>query len=106
MIRDLIGAVVGTQTSVTCKQIVQSLDYVRFNCAGRQGESNIIERAFHVKGWTKRFTTHPEHTRPPVVGKHLSDSDLVNVLRRERDADDLQLLPFAVYDCRQSTSWL
>src|SRR6185369_10429183 len=67
---------------------------------------HIIECTFHVERWPKRFTTHPEHAGPPIVGKHLTTSNLINVFRGQCYTNDLQLLPFAVYDCRQRTSWL
>ena len=41
---------------------------------------------------------HPQNAEVLGVGQHVARLDLKHVLRRERDADDAQLLPPAVDD--------
>ncbi len=58
----------------------------------------------------ERLAAHPEHAEARVVGDELAGPDGVDVLGRERHADDAQLAAPAVDDarqtCRPSTRWL
>src|SRR5688572_6532894 len=96
MMGNLVIAVISAKTAVVREQIIELSNYLRFRCSWSKCQRKIIECAFHVKNWAKGFATHPQHSGTAVIRKHLTASNLINVLRRECEADDLQLLPFAV----------
>ena len=51
---------------------------------------DVVEGAVHVEGERHSFFVHPEDAEMAVVGDDAPRLDLVDVLRREHDADDLQ----------------
>ena len=66
--------------------------------AGRQREHDVVEAALHVERRGQRPPLHPEDAEAPVVGDELARADAVDVLRRQRHADDGQRAQPAVDD--------
>ena len=67
---------------------------------GRQREHDVVEAALHVEGRGQRLLVHPEDAEALVVGHQLARPDAVDVLGRQRDADDGQAAEASVDDRR------
>ena len=80
-----------------------AIDVVRRRAA-RQRQRHVVEAALHVEGARQRPALHPEDAEAAVVGHELARPDAVDVLRRQRDADDGQRAPPAVDDRRDAVA--
>ena len=63
-------------------------DHVAARGAGRERERDVVEAALHVERRGQRAAAHPEDAEARVVGDELAGADRVDVLGRQRDADD------------------
>ena len=63
---------------------------------GRQRQHDVVEAALHVEGRSQRLPIHPEDAEPLVVRHELAGTDAVDVLGRQRHADDREAAQPAV----------
>ncbi len=78
--------------------LVQPRDHVVFRSARHQRERQVVETAFHVERRRQAAAVHPEDAETRIVRHQLPRADAVDVLRRQRDAHDLEVAPPAVDD--------
>ena len=97
-VRQLILPVVRAQSAVRRQESVEFVDHVRRGAGVRQPHRYVVERPFHAVGDAQRPAPHPQHTVAMIVGKHRTGTQLLDVLRRQRRADDGQRLPATVDD--------
>ena len=90
----------GPQAAVGLEQPVESGDDVGFRGPGHQRQRDIVESALHVKGGGQGFSPHPKQAEAPFIGQDVPRPDVVDILGRQRDADDLKLSTPAVQDRR------
>ncbi len=95
---DLVVATVGAEGSVAVEQRVELRDDFGFAGAASECEGHVVERADHVERRREFVAAHPEDPVAAVIGKDFRRPDFVDVLGRQRDADDAQAFPFAVED--------
>ena len=99
---DLIRSRVGALAAVTRENVVHPVDH--FGCAriGRQGQGDAVERAVHIVGSCQGAFRHPQDCVALEVGHDRAGLDLVDELRRERDAHQRQFFLVAVDDDRET----
>ena len=90
--RELVFTRVGADTAVRLQQGIKATDHILFVAATDQGERDIVERAIHVIGCCQRFLRHPHDAVAFVIGKQCAGRDLVDVLGRHRQRDDVERL--------------
>ena len=99
-VRDLQRARDRATPAVRFEDPVEARDDVFGGCARSQREHDVVEAALHVKRGGQRLLVHPEDAVAPVVGHHFAWPDAVDVLGRERDADNRQVAEASVEDRR------
>ncbi len=104
--RELLFSAVGAEAAVARQNVIESDDDFGFHGAGRQGQRNVVECAFHVECGSQRRFTHPQYTEAAVVRKDGAAASLVDVLGRQADTDNGELLPAAVDDCAERVTEL
>ena len=93
-----VAATDGVQAAVALEQLIDAVDHLRLVGARAQAQGDVVEGAVHVEGRAHRVAAHPQHAETAVVGEDVGAADLVDVLRRQGDADHAQGLPAAVHD--------
>ena len=94
--RGVIDAVVGDEAAVRREHAVERGHDRRVRRAGCDIHEHAVERAVELERVREFALVHPEDTEAPVVRQRVAGPRLEDVLRRKRDADDLQRLPRAV----------
>jgi hypothetical protein len=61
-------------------------------------QRHVVEGALHVEGGRELLLVHPQHAEAPLVRQHVPFADLVDVLRRQHDAGDREVLEPSVED--------
>ena len=64
----------------------------------QERQRQVVEAALHVERRREAAPVHPEHAEARVVGHELARADAEDVLRRERNPDDLEVAAAAVDD--------
>ena len=92
--RHLRVAPIGVDAAIGRKQAVELVDHRAFAGAGAQAHRYLVKGALHVVGRRQLFARHPKHAKTALVGRAAHAGK--NVFRRQRNAHNGQLAPFAV----------
>ena len=96
--RRLVFTPVRAAAAVRRQQPVDVVEDVVDVGARRQGKGRFVEGAFHVVGRPQRVPAHPDDAVPLVIRVQRARGNGVDVLGRDRGADDRQVASAAVDD--------
>ena len=96
--RELQRARDRAEPAVRLQEAIEAGDHLLGRRARRERERDVVEAALHVEGGGERCAVHPEHAEALVVRHQLARPDAVDVLGRQRDADDREPAQPAVDD--------
>ena len=88
----------GAEPAVGGEQPIDGGDDICLAGTRQQCQRQAVEAAFHVEGGREPASVHPEDAESRVIGDELPRPDAVDILGRQRDADDEQLAAPAVDD--------
>ena len=103
---DLVFAAESADAAVAVEQPVEVVDHLPRIGAAQQRQRQVVEGAVEIVGRGQRLSPHPQDAEPLLVGHQRAGPDGVDVLRRQRDADDPKRPFLAVHDCLQPIAWL
>ena len=104
VVGELVGPSDRATATVARQNAIHGIDGLAFVGARRQPGHDLVEGSSHIQGGRQRAPWHPDDGVALVVGKHGARLDLVQVLRRNRNADDLEPLRMAVHRGAQTAA--
>ena len=93
-VRHLRVAPIGVDAAIGREQAVELVDHRAFAGARAQAHRHLVKGALHVVGRRQLLARHPKHAKTALVGRAAHAGK--NVFRRQRNAHNGQLAPFAV----------
>ncbi len=93
----VIRAVIGGKTAVRCQDAVEIGLHGADVTAGRHIHDHVVERTFQAQCDGQFTRVHPENPVAAIVGHEAARRQFVDVLGRQRNADDPQPFAGAVY---------
>ena len=74
-------------------------EHRRLRGAAHQRERDVVERALQIVRRLQRGARHPDDAEAAIVGHQLAGAQRVDILRRQRHADDVQVALAPIDDC-------
>jgi len=90
-VRRLQAAGNRAHAAVGSQKIIEPVDDLLLRRTAHESEHDVVEATFHVEGSRQGAPVHPHHAEAFVVWQDLTGPNAVDVLGRQRQADDLQL---------------
>ncbi len=87
-VRELQRARDCAEPAVGLEQAIQLRNRLLGGRIVAERQRDVVEAAFNVERGGERLVLHPEDPEPPVIRHQLAGADAVDILRRERHADN------------------
>ena len=95
-VRDLLLPAIGTRRTIGRQQPVEGAGHCGLGIARLERHDGLGKRAVAIDRLGKGLTAHPDNTEQPCIRYDLSRRNSIDMLRRQGDPDDPQLLPSAM----------